>query len=545
MTQETVRQRELIPEFPKVLTGETDPLYRTVKFVCQKMTNLKVSEHGQVLGLYGGRGTGKTSALLTLLSILRKQNLERRDKNKDDRKKTIEWLVPQSADDPDGSGNFTSQRQLFAPEFSRTGDDLLFMLLAYLEKWYPVQESFPRSTRPCKGTPLAKIQHAEVRRHQPKEFISFEANASVSAQELPRRLVRSQVQESRSTERMIGWFQELFDKLTKGETRLVLLIDDLDLQPHRALELLELIHLFVLQKKVIVVLAADEDLLIHNVAASLSKRNDGAVTPIHHRLARAMLQKWVPTVFHLPRPTVTERWSFPVLESTLGTCLVDDFWESAKERFGKEALARQAEDVLTPVLPDTYRGLVQLYNRLALIKTIPAETTPVEQNNGRWNLTQSMVAPFRSLLLCSGVSNPELGLPALAEDEVLEADFVQEPAVSASEPDSAEESTPTDERTQRPPIADSTSLSAQAPLLSEPLRTVSERERRRAQRHLAAVAKGWKTLSEAIQWHFLAISLNADRVAERTSNLEQSAVWAPCATSKSARLCHRRKSDTG
>lgn len=510
MTPATQQPRALLPEFPRVLTSKTDPLYRMVASVCEKMTTLDVSRHGQVLGLYGGRGTGKTSALLTLLAILHDKNRQRGDLAKSDRDKTIQWLAPHSTSEHNGDLILIPPRQLFAPEFSRTGDDLLFMLLAYLEKWYQPEfrDSNHRSTRPGKGTPRAKIQHSEVRRRMPKEFFSFERDASVSSQELPRRLVRSQVRVAQSTEHMIGWFRELFVKLTEGNTRFVLLVDDLDLQPQRALELLELIHLFVLQPNVIVVLAADQDLLIHSVAASLSKRDDGPLTAAssklthYQRLARAMLQKWVPTEFSLPRPELSERWRFPVPSSTLGACLVDDFWGSARERFGDD-LARQAEDVLAPILPDTYRGLVQLYNRLALI-----EATPADQKGGRWNLTPSMVAPFRSLVLCSGVSNPELGLPGLAED--LESDFAQELAVSASGTDPAEESNPTGEQTQRPQIADSTSLSAQAPLMSEPLRAMSERERRRAQRHLAAVAEGWKTLSEAIQWHFLAISLNAD-----------------------------------
>ena len=217
----------LIPERPVVLP-EGSALGQTIDQVYRLMDELDLSTGGQVFALYGGRGTGKTSALLTLLATLRTKNQERADKSKPDRDNTTEWLVPISfkksaegnADEP-----VDSPRQLFAPEYSRADDDLLFMLLAYLERRYQssVKEANDRGRISGKGTPLARIHHAEVRRRMPGEFFSFEKDACASSTELPRRLVRTQVRVASTTYELNLWFGRLIGSLTEGGRRLVLL----------------------------------------------------------------------------------------------------------------------------------------------------------------------------------------------------------------------------------------------------------------------------------------------------------------------------------
>lgn len=515
----------LIPERPVVLP-EGSALGQTIDQVYRQMDELDLSTGGQVFALYGGRGTGKTSALLTLLATLRTKNQERADKSKPDRDNTTEWLVPISlkkiaegnADEP-----VDSPRQLFAPEYSRAEDDLLFMLLAYLERRYQpsVKEANDRGKISGKGTPLARIHHAEVRRRMPGEFFSFEKDACVSSKDLPRRLVRTQVRVASTTYELNLWFGRLIGSLTESERRLVLLVDDLDLQPQRALDLLEMVQLFLLHPRVIVVLAADKELLLHSVATSLQRRdavNLGATsTEYSHyqRLAQALLRKWIPIEFPLPRPFQRQRWEFVPLSipnvPPLGQRIVADFWSTANERFpGDDSLEQNAQEMIGPLLPDTYRGLVHLHNRLTLFDQLSLANYGV-----RLNLTKEMVAPFWSLLLCSDVSFPDLGLLNLAEE--FERDFIEE--LTALVPNEARDQ---DNRKENEEGERRDTLPNRTPLLSGMLRTLLPLQLRKAQQHLASIASSWKRLgSEGDLLRFLAISLNANMLERGQSLLNE------------------------
>ncbi len=85
------------------------------------------------------------------------------------------------------------------------------MVLAYLQRRYQpfVKEANDRGKISGKGTPLARIHHAEVRRRMPGEFFSFEKDACASSTDLPRRLVRTQVRVASTTYELNLWFGRL------------------------------------------------------------------------------------------------------------------------------------------------------------------------------------------------------------------------------------------------------------------------------------------------------------------------------------------------
>lgn len=536
-------RRALVPESP-VVVSEATALGKLVGSVYERMSELDVSAHGQVLALYGGRGTGKTSALLTLLARLRKANADRSDLAVEERPTRIEWLLPRirrGSDEP-----LDSPRQLFVPEYSRVDDDLLFMLLAYLENRYQpeVKEAIQSLANRKTASPLTRIRWAEVRRRMPERFFAFERDSSVSSKDLPRRLVRSQVRVTQATESIRDSFQQLIRCLTADpkppsrphNRRLVLFVDDLDLQPQRALDLLELIQLFLLHPQVIVVLTADREQLIHSLAVSLRRREADPKGPATidssqgERLAQAFLRKWVPIGFDLPRPSMEERWAFRPQSrpqsmkdaESIAQRMVGEFWQTAEERFRDGSHFDVAKEYVTPLLPNTYRGMISLYNRISTFDKMRWVSTA---RKSQFGLQPAMVEPFLSLLLSIEVRHPELGLLELLED--FERDFLSELYGMVVR----EETTIDRDREQgthddrlAPEGKDLRRTSPeQTPLLSERLRPLLSLELRRAQEHLASLAQSWFKLSdEGTPHRLLYISLNANaqergqRLAGRT-----------------------------
>jgi len=521
---QTTAKPTLVPEGPIVVSQES-ALGQFVRSVRDRMSELDVSTHGQVLALYGGRGTGKTSALLTLLRLLRDEGVAQGKLAEADRSKQIEWLLPIRFKSPDEPEN--SPKQLFAPEYGRVEDDLLFMLLAYLEARYQplLPDANHRLKERSKGSPLARIRGAEVRRRMPDQFFAFEKDSSVSSRDLPRRLVGSQIRVAKTTARIHEAFRSLFDALlTEPKNvprRLILFVDDLDLQPQRALDLLELIQLFLLHPRVLVVLTADREQLLHSLAVSLHHREahqkgDTSTAASHfERLAQALLRKWVPIEFSLPRPSAKERWHFRPQSvqnaESIADRLVSEYWQTAQERFPNDSLAKTAEKHVTPLLPDTYRGLIYLHNRIGTFdkkRWVSADSKP------QFGLEHAMVEPFLSLLLSIEVRQPELALLDLLSD--FERSFLGElkDMVALETPMSDRDRDRDASLDDRPDPASrerSTPPPNRTPLLSERLRPLRALELLKAHECLVSLAQSWYGLSEeGTPRHLFYISLNSN-----------------------------------
>src|SRR5580704_2628986 len=135
--------------------------------------NRRGSKYGWVAGVYGGRGAGKTSFLLTVLHILQERAQGRTSKSK-----APTCTLPAVDDKHILHG-------LLAPAATRTDDDLLFLVLDHIEKRYA-------SADPGKGR-LEKLFHearmAEVKRKDQKSFIDYARDVSPSNEALPKALV--------------------------------------------------------------------------------------------------------------------------------------------------------------------------------------------------------------------------------------------------------------------------------------------------------------------------------------------------------------------
>lgn len=354
-------------------------------------------KHGSwVAGVWGGRGTGKTSLLSTVLHILDQRFGGRDVPLVSLPKRNEEAAITETAYD---------RERLFRPSYSRDGEDLLFLLLQHLEERY----RHPRSTDAKSA--FTAIRTAEVKRNDPRPFLDYEKEVAVSPEKITERFVETHKQLAATTVHVRQEFAKLLKTFSSSERRpLLLCVDDLDLRPDRALDLLEIIELFLSHDGVIVLLAADRELMLLSIKEALGDR--GLRQP---GLAGTMLAKLVPYGWALPMPSPAERfellWS-PVGSSdpTLPAWWVRDPVHAANAR-------NEAERALIDVLPRTYRGLVAAHNRLLSLQdeidpsgnTFDALSDAVRGQLGSFYLSAD-AAPLLSGVAIADVQMQELGL---------------------------------------------------------------------------------------------------------------------------------------
>ena len=336
-----------------------------------------------VIGVFGGRGTGKTSALETLHERLRERK---------------SWVLPGcTANGP---------AALFRPAETRDHDDLLFLLLRHFEVQYR-RDGNGKGAMDC----IRKIRKLEIRRREPTRFLDYEKEVGASRDDLEKRLTDFHIEVASGTEELRTAFRDLIERLRDDGTGtvrgpLVLLIDDLDLQPHRGLEMLEILHLFLNWSGVIVLVAADRDLLLDSIRRSLARRG------IPQRgLAAALLAKYIAYPWEVPIPTPRERFellwqTWPVLEP---------WWPTGEQlnTYGLEPSEARtySEQALAEHLPHSYRGLKTLHNRLeAEISGEEFLALLVD----RLGVAPDFVRPLMAMLVTLDVRFPELDILDLA-----------------------------------------------------------------------------------------------------------------------------------
>lgn len=374
-------------------------------------------DRGWAVGIWGGRGSGKTSFLLTLQERLRKLNPEAP-------KAPIMCLpgVP-------GGGGASDTAALFSPSDTRAQDSLLFRLLDHLYKY---------RHDPSLDDAFDKVREAAVREIDPERFLRYAEDVSAAAEELPKDLVEAHNSLARTTTKLQSELERILTGLTGGgKQRLVLLVDDLDLRPNRALEMLEMVYLFLQVKGVIVLITADRDLLYESLSEQLKERS-----PALKMIASPMLSKLVPYGWHLPVPPIAERflylwdelgelpkwWDEGALvvlnqisrrplrgggEEPDASKQVESDDEVLESKFADSRAA--ATHYLAGLLPDTYRGLKSLHNGLLALR--------LESGSRDARLPAQILRPFLTLVACIeawdlalGVLDPMLRSPhAFAE----------------------------------------------------------------------------------------------------------------------------------
>lgn len=362
-----------------------------------------------VVGVYGARGAGKTSVLLTLLDILRQHEHAGR------------LALPTAAadDDDDDDDSSPGIRNLLKPADLRDHDDLIFELLRHLHDRYAHQPS-PND----QDDPFHKAREIEVQRQDIDRFLRYEEEVGVSRPMLRKSNIEIRKAVASSTIDLKAAFKEIILRL-RGKDRnraLVIFVDDLDLHPERTLQLLEIFHIFLDQPRVVIVLAADKPLLLDGIELGLDRDRNLENRP---HLAAALLAKYVPYEWHLPIPTESDRFDFlwPELRAE-GE--LKRWWPSEKkyETVFNDKFRRIRRDVrqfakaqLSPILPPTYRGLKAFENRLDMVRqtfqfnesgyvVIPSQDGWLDE----LKLDEILLPAFMSAVIAIDLQHPGLAL---------------------------------------------------------------------------------------------------------------------------------------
>lgn len=416
------------PEEPRVV-GDEKPLYNFARKIADWVANKDrlTSKGAWIAGVYGPRGSGKTSLLWTIYNILRGRNTQEASKAG-----PVSCVLPEKEQPLEA---------VFAPAATRANDDLLFMLLDHLE------ERAPRASA-TKG--FDEARKAEITRKDLDRFLKYEQEIATSSRDIPDRLIRVHKEGARATLAIRRAFESVLSSL-KTETKILpIFVDDLDLQPQRALELLEILHLFLNNPGIVVLIAADKDLLLHSIDQALE-----AEKRRHPGLASALLAKYVPHEWLLPTPTEAERFDFlwsshhagaPDLSelrrwwpddavqglhearvarrSEMHASRVSEQEDDEPTREDDGPLPENAEEMahryLLPMAPATYRGLKGCYNRLLGWRERLESVSPNEREKGflqkiyqRYTdlgLNRRLLGPFLTMMAAIDVQWPELEL---------------------------------------------------------------------------------------------------------------------------------------
>lgn len=406
------------------------------------------SDGAWVAGVHGDRGTGKTSLLKGVL-----EELEERGRRGEGGKpgegdgrgldSPVDWGPPRvvlphprpksgfgaekvqsprrrdgrEAGEPPQPGAATGRTtdRFLAPSMTRSGDGLLFVLLDHLHRFYARPGASPASGRSASwdgsrpeefladgggADPYARARRAEARRHDLPLFLQYAREVAPSRDKLPEYFAEQYQEAATATANIQRRFAEILDEIRRpGKDAVVLFVDDLDLQPQRSLEMLELIHLFLHRPGVVVLLAADRDLLLHSLEEGLRERwplaahsqRGFAGTP---GLAAELMAKLIPLWWTVPTPTPAERvafawsgrggeeggalrvaWKKEPLEGLLSMANVarhsrelrQERWREGSRPEGPAPGGKEdpvQREILERLLPDTWRGLVAYRNRL-------------------------------------------------------------------------------------------------------------------------------------------------------------------------------------
>lgn len=509
-------------EGPRDLSGdEESPTKKLAEKVVKwiRHNDRREGEFGWVAGVYGGRGTGKTSFLMTLIKALGSANEE--------------------IASPTHDG---IMKAMLAPAATRSDDDLLFLMLDHLEHRYapPTDNGIGRA--------FQGAREVEVRRKERRLFFEYTRDVSPSQDDLPGQFVRLHSDIAITTKELKRHFETIVERLQEppkggsGKRLLPIFVDDLDLRPDRALELLEIAHLFLNLPGVVLIVTADRDLLLHAIQRALEDRG-----VYHPGLAGALLAKYVPYSWMLPVPAEEERLKDLWPEDERGSSKVRPvlplWWpENMATRFvGDNRTAREwAKDSLGPLLPPAFRGLVAMHNRLLALRAdwdLPAKMKEESEEDfvlGFQRLVAPLgflavfVPPFVSMVVAIDLRYPELGLlELLNQDPKLMGDLLTR--ISERRRRRDREAPRRGEKEERLAIGVERLAAAHEeqwireddpdvhwPVLDK-LRAPHLQERRagEAWRLLSQLANTWRVMQEPSKSarsadHFLAISINAD-----------------------------------
>lgn len=409
VSKEGLGLTEFITEQPAV--SEKGPMRelarRVAEWICTQPISPSQSSpapRGHVAGVYGARGSGKTSFLFMLLAEL----------SKCDHVSTLALPTAKRESLP---------RAIFRPSETRAQDGLLLLLLDHLREQYSGCGIDPDEGRSAKFE--REIEKAEVLVKETRPFLEYVKDTSPSDARLEDHYVKLLRDAATATSSIRAAFAGFLTLRIPEAGRFVFLVDDVDLQPHRALELLEIVYLFMERPEVFVVLAADKPLLLRAVDKELRRRH-------MHRagLGAALLAKYVPYGWPLPVPSESERLDMLSLSSPWLDDAAEKMLESARRKRGnmyaRHSGSYDPDDVEWPprdpevislseakhwFLPETYRAVKATQNAIAALdRGLLAQGSDIFSRYSHTGLRGELIPQFVLLLVMVDVRWPELQL---------------------------------------------------------------------------------------------------------------------------------------
>jgi hypothetical protein len=244
-----------------------------------------------VHGIGGGRGTGKTSALLYIGEQLKGES-------------TVRLALKQHKGDVVTPAN---KVVLFDIDDVVGTDGVLRSLVSHLGDHFErasgkpdLGDHFERASG--KPDPKDDILRTQVRLSHPERFVQLAVDLLPAQSKLPEAFAKEHTDlwdASRSLRKKCG---DLVRDIAGADGSAVVLVDDLDLHPEHALPLLECLDQYFREAPLTVILAADPEQLRASVHAELTKRkiDDPAV-------AEAWVEKLVPVWWHVRARDPAER----------------------------------------------------------------------------------------------------------------------------------------------------------------------------------------------------------------------------------------------
>lgn len=313
---------------------------------------------------------------------------------------------------------------LFEPAAVVDGERLIFHLLGFLRERY---------LHGVKGVPFAGAVEHEAKALAPERFLDYLKETATS--------------EPKLREATVKFHQELGERSKHvredvrctllGLGRLVLLVDDLDLQPQHAYDLLQILHTYFRDVDMVVVLAADHEQLLASIDHSLQKRKI-----INAGLGGQILVKHVTAEWRLPTPSLEERrdellkWvrkpkpgyrSFEFSAWWNGFRAPQQPTSNVEKGEGHIHVASRRGDARSAVMgrldwqredverffaeaaPSTWRGLNRLHNRAISLEELHGSIKALnEAYRGAVGSSIGNVSSFLALLLAMDESFPEL-----------------------------------------------------------------------------------------------------------------------------------------
>ena len=230
--------------------------------------------------LWGPRGSGKTSLLLNLADKLGRNKREQ--------------LILPAPDPQTKEQRSTAARRpldsLFAPDRldDTNGDHLFSHLLKFLAKNY----------QDLGGEALKDPLERLTRHRHFDDFKSYTVDTAPSTLTL----IGSLTEQLSDRATFSAELRKALSEAIPSDSWYLLLVDDIDLVPHRGPELLALLHTYLRDLRFIVLLTADREQLVEHTAVLLESRHGRT----DRSLALQTLAKWIPYEWHVPQPSTTD-----------------------------------------------------------------------------------------------------------------------------------------------------------------------------------------------------------------------------------------------